>query len=144
MRRQKRIVSNPFSSRNKWAIRGRALGYFVMSLLFTIASFITEAIIRVAMAIGRGAVNWRRFRKEEKKQLQAAIKPAVKPIGGKKVVGSEPERDDVVAAMRALGCTSAEAKSAAAFARDKLGGNASDEELVKAALQSFRQERCRK
>ncbi|HEO70465.1 MAG TPA: Holliday junction branch migration protein RuvA [Candidatus Hydrogenedentes bacterium] len=46
-------------------------------------------------------------------------------------------RDDVIDALCALGCTMLEAKRAAAKAREKLGAEASDEELVKAALRSM-------
>ena len=45
--------------------------------------------------------------------------------------------DDVIAALMALGCTPAEAKKAASKARKKLGKKASDEDLVKSALQSM-------
>lgn len=46
-------------------------------------------------------------------------------------------RDDVIDALLSLGCTPAEARKAAAGARKKLGGDARDEDLVKAALQSM-------
>jgi Holliday junction DNA helicase RuvA len=45
--------------------------------------------------------------------------------------------DDVVAALLALGCTPAEAKRAAMRARKKSDKDASDEELVRMALQSL-------
>ena len=48
-----------------------------------------------------------------------------------------PDTDDVIAALCALGCTMGEAKRAAAGARKKLGNDAPDEELVKAALRSM-------
>ena len=48
-----------------------------------------------------------------------------------------PESDDVVAALCSLGCTLGEAKKAAASARKSLGGGASDEDLVKAALRTL-------
>jgi len=47
------------------------------------------------------------------------------------------DSDDVIAALCALGCTMGEAKKAAAKARSELGNDASDEELVKAALRSM-------
>jgi Holliday junction DNA helicase RuvA len=47
------------------------------------------------------------------------------------------ERDDVFAALTALGCTAAEAKRAAALARESLGEGATDEDLVRAALRSM-------
>ena len=47
------------------------------------------------------------------------------------------EGDDVIAALLALGCAGLEAKQAAARARKSLGDNASDEELVRSALQSL-------
>jgi len=50
---------------------------------------------------------------------------------------ASPETDDVIAALCALGCTMAEAKKAAGFARNQLGVEASAEELVKAALRSM-------
>jgi len=48
-----------------------------------------------------------------------------------------PDTDDVIAALCSLGCTMGEAKRAAAGARKKLGNDAADEELVKAALRSM-------
>lgn len=45
--------------------------------------------------------------------------------------------DDVYEALLSLGCTPAEAKRAAATARKKLGDDATDEELVRSALQSM-------
>lgn len=45
--------------------------------------------------------------------------------------------DDVIAALTALGCTLGEAKRAAAKARESLGPEAADEDLVKAALRSL-------
>jgi len=48
-----------------------------------------------------------------------------------------PESDDVIAALCSLGCTLAEARKAAAAARKQLGNDASDENLVKAALRSM-------
>jgi Holliday junction DNA helicase RuvA len=48
-----------------------------------------------------------------------------------------PDSDDVIAALCSLGCTLGEAKRAAAAARKKLGEGASDEDLVRAALQSM-------
>ena len=44
------------------------------------------------------------------------------------------EGDDVIAALCSLGCTQGEAKKAATKARKKLGSDASDEDLVRAAL----------
>jgi Holliday junction DNA helicase RuvA len=48
-----------------------------------------------------------------------------------------PETDDVIAALCALGCSLSEARRAAAKAREELGGDAQDEELLKAALRSI-------
>ncbi len=47
------------------------------------------------------------------------------------------ESDDVIAALCTLGCTLAEARKAAAGARKQLGAEASDEDLVRAALRSM-------
>lgn len=47
------------------------------------------------------------------------------------------EGDDVLAALLALGCTDTEARKAAAKARKELGPDASDEDLVRAALRSL-------
>lgn len=47
------------------------------------------------------------------------------------------DSDDVIAALMALGCTPAEAKRAALTARNALGKEATDEDLVKAALRSM-------
>lgn len=51
--------------------------------------------------------------------------------------GGEPDTDDVIAALCSLGCSTAEAKRAAAKARKQLGETAAPEELVKAALRSI-------
>jgi Holliday junction DNA helicase RuvA len=52
--------------------------------------------------------------------------------------GDEEEvRDDVIAALCALGCTLGEARKAAGKARKELGDSASDEDLVRAALRSM-------
>jgi Holliday junction DNA helicase RuvA len=48
-----------------------------------------------------------------------------------------PDTDDVIGALCALGCTLAEARKAAATARKQLGDDATDENLVKAALRSI-------
>jgi Holliday junction DNA helicase RuvA len=58
-------------------------------------------------------------------------------ILGEPEVAEELERDDVIEALCALGCTPAEAKRAAMNARKKLGDDATDEDLVKAALRSI-------
>ena len=58
-------------------------------------------------------------------------------ILGEPEATEEPERDDVIAALCALGCTLVEAKRAAGRARQQLGNDASDEDLVKAALRSI-------
>jgi len=47
------------------------------------------------------------------------------------------DSDDVIAALMALGCTPAEAKRAALSARNALGKDATDEDLVKTALRSM-------
>ncbi len=143
MKRRKRrqsVIPNPFTSRNKWAIRGRAIGYFFMSLLFTIANFIAELVIRIFSAIWQVVASWYQSRQVNKKQKRLGKEPVVE-LARKGTVTSQPERDDVVEALRSLGCTLKESRLAAAAARKKLGSNASDEDLVKAALQSFRQER---
>lgn len=48
-----------------------------------------------------------------------------------------PESDDVIAALCSLGCTLAEARKAAAQARELAGADASVEDLVRAALRSL-------
>ena len=50
---------------------------------------------------------------------------------------AEMEGDDVYEALISLGCSAAEARKAATHARDSLGENASDEDLVRAALRSL-------
>lgn len=47
------------------------------------------------------------------------------------------ESDDVVAALISLGCTEVEARKVAGKARKKMGNDASDEEVVRAALRSM-------
>jgi len=51
--------------------------------------------------------------------------------------GAGGEEDDVMAALLALGCGHGEARKGAAQAREQLGESASDEELVKLALQTM-------
>lgn len=48
-----------------------------------------------------------------------------------------PDRDDVIAALCAMGCTIGEAKRAANRARAQLGNDAPDEELLRVALRSL-------
>lgn len=60
-----------------------------------------------------------------------------KIIGKRADADDESDSDDVIAALMALGCTSAEAKKAASQARDQLGKTAKDEDLVRAALRSL-------
>ncbi len=48
-----------------------------------------------------------------------------------------PEEDDVYEALLSLGCTPAEAQKACAHAREALGADAGDEDLVRAALRSL-------
>ncbi len=59
-------------------------------------------------------------------------------ILGTTKMDEDAESDDVVAALMAMGCSHAEAKRAALKARNSAGPKATDEELVKAALQSLR------
>lgn len=62
----------------------------------------------------------------------------LRTILGEPQADEEPaEGDDVLAALVALGCTEIEARKAAAKARKELGSEASDEELVRAALRSM-------
>lgn len=58
-------------------------------------------------------------------------------IGEPESVEGAPEGDDAYEALLSLGCTPQEAKKAAQGARKKLGDGASDEEVVRAALQSL-------
>lgn len=58
-------------------------------------------------------------------------------ILGEPEEAAEADRDDVIAALCSLGCTLGEAKKAATKARQRLGDEAPDEELVRAALQSL-------
>lgn len=58
-------------------------------------------------------------------------------LGESPVADESLEGDDVLAALLALGCTDAEARKAAAKARKELGTDASDEDLVRAALRSM-------
>lgn len=65
--------------------------------------------------------------------------PELSAILGEDAASAEeiPEGDDVYEALMSLGCTTAEAKHAAAKARKKLGDDAADEDLVRAALRSM-------
>lgn len=58
-------------------------------------------------------------------------------ILGEDSVDDDDIRDDVIAALLSLGCTSIEAKKAAAGARKEMGDDARDEELVRTALRSM-------
>lgn len=58
-------------------------------------------------------------------------------LGDPAAVEDEGERDDVIDALCALGCTPLEAKRAAAKARASLKNGATDEDIVKAALQTL-------
>jgi len=58
-------------------------------------------------------------------------------IGEPESVDSAPEGDDAYEALISLGCTPAEAKKATVNARKKLGDDAPDEDVVRAALQSM-------
>ena len=64
--------------------------------------------------------------------------PELSAILGEAEREAEPtEGDDVYEALVSLGCTAAEAKRAAGKARQALGNDAADEELVRAALRSM-------
>lgn len=58
-------------------------------------------------------------------------------IGEPEIADHAPEGDDAYEALISLGCTPQEAKKVTAAARKKLGEGASDEEVVRAALQSM-------
>ncbi len=58
-------------------------------------------------------------------------------IGEPESVSVEPEGDDAYEALLSLGCTPQEARKATLAARKKLGDDAKDEEVVRAALQSM-------
>lgn len=58
-------------------------------------------------------------------------------IGEPEGVDSMPEGDDAYEALLSLGCTPQEAKKATANARKKLGDDATDEDVVRTALQSM-------
>ncbi len=58
-------------------------------------------------------------------------------ILGEPETGAAPAGDDVYEALLSLGCTPQEAQRASKRAREQLGGEASDEELVRAALRSM-------
>src|SRR3989344_3856403 len=118
--RCKSVVINPLTSRNKWAVRGRAIAFFLMSILFTIASFIVEAIIIGVTAVWRAVLGWNQFQKESK-QKTSGTKMATTLDGSQTVKASQAESDDVVAALRSLGCSLAEARKAATYARQSLG-----------------------
>lgn len=58
-------------------------------------------------------------------------------IGEPESTSVEPEGDDAYEALLSLGCTPQEARKATLAARKKLGDDAKDEEVVRAALQSM-------
>ncbi len=64
------FVSNPLASRNKWAIVGRNLAYFVASLLYILSSFLLAAIISIFLKIWNSRSNF--SRKNPKKRMDDA------------------------------------------------------------------------
>lgn len=58
-------------------------------------------------------------------------------ILGEEAESEDTQADDVTAALLALGCTPPEAKKAAGHAREEMGDDATDEDLVRSALQSL-------
>lgn len=58
-------------------------------------------------------------------------------IGEPESLSTEPQGDDAYEALISLGCTPQEAKKATLAARKKLGDDATDEDVVRAALQSM-------
>jgi Holliday junction DNA helicase RuvA len=58
-------------------------------------------------------------------------------IGEPESASVEPEGDDAYEALLSLGCTPQEARKATLAARQKLGDDAKDEDVVRAALQSM-------
>ncbi len=58
-------------------------------------------------------------------------------LGAPDAASASNEGDDVYEALMSLGCTPAEAKKAAAHARETLGADAPDEELTRVALRSL-------
>lgn len=134
--RRKTVVINPLTSRNKWAVRGRGLAFFLMSILFTVASSIVEAMIIGARVTWRLVLGWcQSYQEKRHKTSEAEIAKA--SVSTLTIKNQQTESDDVVEALRSLGCSLAEARKAATSARQSLGGQATDEELVKEALRSF-------
>ncbi len=63
--------------------------------------------------------------------------PELSALLGVPDAAANTEGDDVYEALMSLGCSPAEARKAAVHARETLGTDASDEELVRAALRSL-------
>lgn len=133
-RRKKAILPNPLRSRNRWAIRGRNLAHFIMSFLFVIASHLLEWLIGLGRLIAWFVTFLWCLGKKEKKQKKPS-RQEIRPAGNSASPEEVFERDDVYEALRSLGCNDKEARWAADSARQELGSSASDEEIVKAALQ---------
>src|SRR3989344_21239 len=137
-----RFFLNPLRSRNRWAIRGRNLAYFISSLLFVFASFLLQLVINLCKVLICGMSwfwpkSWRLTLKKEKSKKELEIISAIRAKEKKTTPIIKSQRDDVVAALRSLGCTVREAEQAAELARRNLGRDAKDEDLVKAALRSL-------
>jgi holliday junction DNA helicase RuvA len=113
-----------------------ALGLLsVMSVNAFIKAIQEHDVAAVSRAPGVGKKLAQRIILEMKTKLGEA--PELSALLGEPGRESTLEGDDVFEALISLGCTVAEAKKAATQAREALGPDASDEELVRAALRSL-------
>jgi len=132
------FVANPLASRNKWAVRGRSIAYFLGSFLFVVSQFILHGILFCLSAFARFVVWLWHFKsqKESVNNQDDTSEPKSSPQNPVQVEdrSEPPARDDVREALISLGCKAKEAQWASSNAREKLGPNASDEDLVREAL----------
>lgn len=113
-----------------------ALGLLsVMSVETLIKAIQDQDVKAVCRAPGVGNRTAQRIILEMKSKLGEA--PELGKLLGTPGGETSPEGDDVFEALISLGCTPAEAKKAAAHARDQLGAGAGDPELVRMALRSL-------
>lgn len=113
-----------------------ALGLLSVLSVDALARAIQEHdITAVSRAPGVGKKLAQRIILEMKTKMGEA--PELSALLGAPGADQAPSGDDVFEALVTLGCSTAEAKKAAAHAREVLGESAPDEELVRIALRSL-------
>ena len=138
-RKRRSGVVNPLRSRNRWAVRGRAVAYFVMSFFYVVVGFVCHSVYelgritcaRVAWCIQRWQVRSEKVSPPVMSRLTAQPTQVIDEATG--------EADgDIVEGLCHLGCRRQEAEQAVAAARLQYGRAVTDEDLFKAALQHLK------